>query len=564
MNLPGNRGFPYFSEQSSKYTFTMGGDKVKTPAKTPAKKSSLSEKKAPKTEDGVALKQRAMTEKKAPKPAATPKAAQSEKKAPKLEETVAPKAAQSAKKAAKPEVAATPKAAAQSVKKAPKTVEVEVPPKAAQSTKKAPKPDAAAAAATPKASAKKAPAAQESAAPSEKKRARQEVDAPASKSAAKSATTPSGGANHSEGLAAVLAQHSQNKLNEELAGRALDALLKYTAKMEASASKPDLLGGDGEKVHMQLTLKRVPADPSPKPIPLAVPHPVRGTSGENSVCLFVKGDDKAWAKELLMEGAGGPLSGVAKIISLEKLRTNYARFEQRRELLATYDMFMCDDRILPMMTQALGKTFLSRKKQPIAVKVSRKEALPTQIAKLRDCTYMFVSAGTCVSVCIGTTAMPRTQLLENLSTLVPMVVEKIPRKWKNVQAISVKTTSSISLPVLNKLPFNVGTSPAADRELESDDDALDGDNDDDEKEEEGAAKKKKAKKSAASPQAAQKAGAKKAKKAEEPAPAPDSGGKKRRGAFDRKQKAAPAQNTKLDRRSPSPAATRSKKAKMAK
>jgi ribosomal protein L1 len=547
----------------------MVGDKAKTPAKTPAKKSSLSEKKAPKAEDGIALKQRAMTEKKAPKPAATPKAAQSEKKVPKLEEIVDPKAAQSIKKAPKAESAATPKAAIQSAKKAPKTVEAEEPPKAAPSTKKAPKPDAAAA--TPKASAKKAPAAHESAAPSEKKRARQEVDAPAAKSAVKSApksaTKSSGGANQSEGLAAVLAQHSQNKLNEELAGRALDALLKYTAKMEASAPKPDLLGGDGEKVHMQLTLKRVPADPSPKPIPLAVPHPVRGTSGENSVCLFVKGDDKAWAKELLMEGAGGPLSGVAKIISLEKLRTNYARFEQRRELLATYDMFMCDDRILPMMTQALGKTFLSRKKQPIAVKVSRKEALPMQIAKLRDCTYMFVSAGTCVSVCIGTTAMSRKHLLENLSTLVPMVVEKLPRKWKNVQAISVKTASSIALPVLNKLPFIVGTSPAADRELESDDDAfdaLDGESDDEEKVG-GADAKSKAKKSKDSPKVAQKAsGAKNAKKAEDTAAAPDSGGKKRRGAFDRKQKAAPAQNTKLDRRSPSPAATRSKKAKVTK
>jgi hypothetical protein len=63
---------------------------------------------------------------------------------------------------------------------------------------------------------------------------------------------------------------------------------------------------------------------------------------------------------------------------------------------------------------------------------------------------------------------------------------------------------------------------------------------------------------------AQKAGAKNAKKAEDTAAAPDSGGKKRRGAFDRKQKAAPAQNTKLDRRSPSPAATRSKKAKVTK
>jgi hypothetical protein len=377
-----------------------------------------------------------------------------------------------------------------------------------------------------------------------------------------------GSVNQSAGLAAVLAQHSANKLNEELAGRALDALLHYTAKVAASVRKPDLLGGDGEKVHMQLTLKRVPADPSPKPIPLAVPHPIRGgsSSDQSSVCLFVKGDDKAWVKELLLEGAGGPLSGVAKVISLEKLRTSYARFEQRRDLLATYDVFMCDDRILPMMTQALGKTFLSRKKQPVAVKVSRKAALPLQIAKLRDCAYLFLSAGTCVSVCVGTTAMPRAHLLANLAALVPLVVDKLPRKWKNVQAISVKTTSSIALPVLNKLPFIVGHSPAADEDSDSDEEG--------DEEAAVAAKAKAAKKKAAgkgigaSTVAAVKAAARaaQAEAAEAEAAGGDAGGdagggKKRRGGFDRKSKAAPAHNSKLDRRSPSPAAKRAKKAK---
>ena len=43
------------------------------------------------------------------------------------------------------------------------------------------------------------------------------------------------------------------------------------------------------------------------------------------------------------------VDGMAKIITLDKLRTDYKRFEQKRELLATYDMFLADDRILPML-----------------------------------------------------------------------------------------------------------------------------------------------------------------------------------------------------------------------
>ena len=42
------------------------------------------------------------------------------------------------------------------------------------------------------------------------------------------------------------------------------------------------------------------------------------------------------------------------VIGLQELREGYARNQKRRELLGSYDLFMCDDRILPMMGKALG------------------------------------------------------------------------------------------------------------------------------------------------------------------------------------------------------------------
>ncbi len=44
-------------------------------------------------------------------------------------------------------------------------------------------------------------------------------------------------------------------------------------------------------------------------------------------------------------------------MSLDRLRREYKEFKDRRELLSQYDLFLCDDRILPMMTKALGKAF---------------------------------------------------------------------------------------------------------------------------------------------------------------------------------------------------------------
>ena len=46
---------------------------------------------------------------------------------------------------------------------------------------------------------------------------------------------------------------------------------------------------------------------------------------------------------------------IKKIIPLSKIKKNYSRFEQQRELAASYDLFLCDKSILENMPQALGR-----------------------------------------------------------------------------------------------------------------------------------------------------------------------------------------------------------------
>ncbi|RUS18675.1 hypothetical protein BC937DRAFT_88462 [Endogone sp. FLAS-F59071] len=57
-----------------------------------------------------------------------------------------------------------------------------------------------------------------------------------------------------------------------------------------------------------------------------------------------------------------------------------------------------------------------------------------------------------LAIKIGTTAQTPTQIFENLQTALPHIIEKIPRKWKNIQSLHVKTSDSISLPIYNSLP----------------------------------------------------------------------------------------------------------------
>lgn len=146
-----------------------------------------------------------------------------------------------------------------------------------------------------------------------------------------------------------------------------------------------------------------------------------------------------------------------QIIKLQKLRTDYHEFKDRRQLLSQYDLFLADDRILPMLTKALGKTFLKVKKQPVPIKLERRSSLAAQIARARDSAFLCGSYGDCWVIKLAHTAMTETEVVENLMAGIAAAVDKMPKKWKNVKAINIKCTNSVALPVYS----SVGDIPPA-------------------------------------------------------------------------------------------------------
>eukprot|EP00546_Thalassionema_frauenfeldii_P013727 CAMPEP_0178919482 /NCGR_PEP_ID=MMETSP0786-20121207/14461_1 /TAXON_ID=186022 /ORGANISM="Thalassionema frauenfeldii, Strain CCMP 1798" /LENGTH=433 /DNA_ID=CAMNT_0020593417 /DNA_START=27 /DNA_END=1324 /DNA_ORIENTATION=+ len=146
---------------------------------------------------------------------------------------------------------------------------------------------------------------------------------------------------------------------------------------------------------------------------------------------------------------------VKKVLGLDSLRKKHAKFEQQRALLARFDIFMADDRIIPMVGKAIGKHFFATKKQPIPVRLTRKATLPLQIVNALRATYWYLSEGTCLSVKAGTTAMSPENLVVNILHIATQLPEKLPRKWANIRSISVKTSDSMSLPFYNKTPFEL-------------------------------------------------------------------------------------------------------------
>jgi len=140
------------------------------------------------------------------------------------------------------------------------------------------------------------------------------------------------------------------------------------------------------------------------------------------------------------------------VIAITKLKTNYRQYEEKRKLMNSYDLFMADDRIIPMLPRVLGKEFFKSKRLPIPIKLANEDRIAAEVAKARDATYFYPPNGSCCCVRIAHTGMTVEQIEENINCAIDAVIQKIPKKWKNIQSINIKTNFSVALPVFNSLP----------------------------------------------------------------------------------------------------------------
>ncbi|EEY67326.1 uncharacterized protein PITG_04334 [Phytophthora infestans T30-4] len=236
----------------------------------------------------------------------------------------------------------------------------------------------------------------------------------------------------------------RNPLDEAQVRRAVLALRTFAAKKNEERSKAPLVE-DVDYVSCILTRKLVPAKASLKPIPITLPHALYDESAE--ICLFVKDEDKKRIKEAL---AKDPVQGLTKVLTVKKLRKNFSRFEDKRALAAAYDMFLADDRVLPYLKGPLGNKFFVKKKQPVSVRVSRKDvANSVRLAARR--TAFHVSAGVCCNVKVARLDMTPEQIVDNVMVAMNNCASLVPKGWNGVQSISLKLADSVALPVYNAL-----------------------------------------------------------------------------------------------------------------
>lgn len=238
---------------------------------------------------------------------------------------------------------------------------------------------------------------------------------------------------------------------EETILKATAALLKWQAS-QSRTQNPQLLNQDEDRfIYLNLTLKKIPAKARTNPYKIPIPHPLYAPP-KSELCLIV--DDRP-KSNLTSEAAKNKVKSeeipVSKVLSLSKLKSNYRPFEAKRKLCGSYDLFLADKRIVPLLPKLLGKQFFKKKNIPVAVDLQHKN-WKEQIERVCGSALLYLSTGTCSVVRVGRLFMEKEEIVENVVATINGIIGLLPKKLAGVRSLHLKLSESIPLPIYQAMP----------------------------------------------------------------------------------------------------------------
>ncbi|XP_009077772.1 PREDICTED: ribosomal L1 domain-containing protein 1, partial [Acanthisitta chloris] len=226
--------------------------------------------------------------------------------------------------------------------------------------------------------------------------------------------------------------------------KAVEALLAF-ARSKAKADA--LLLNEAESVQLLVTVWKVPRVAQTIRIPL--PHGIRPDTAE--VCLFTKDEPNLSAEQtenfyrkLLIQSG---IRSISQVIPYKTLKKEYKLFEAKRRLLNRFDLFLSDDRIRRLLPSHLGKHFYEKKKAPLSVNLKAKNLAKELEKHIQGTTLPVNNKGCCYTARVGHTGMKADELLENIIAAARVIAKKLPKNWKNVKILHLKTLKSVALPI---------------------------------------------------------------------------------------------------------------------
>jgi len=252
-------------------------------------------------------------------------------------------------------------------------------------------------------------------------------------------------------LDALRVFHQEKKV--ENPGETIDE----TGEKSASTKARPLFDETETNVLLSVVLQKVPITLGKRILRQKIDLPFGFRSPKTtSVCLFVKDlDNEKHGADIdkssrefrdWLKFSKGVKSGIDQIIALRQLKREYKTYEAKRKLCSAYDLFACDDRVLPQIERNLGKSFYAAKKLPFAIRLSRN--VPKQLESILNSTQATITASTtrCSIVC-GRIDERVDEISNNLSAIFRHLMQNLPGGWANVRSLYVSSANSPKLQI---------------------------------------------------------------------------------------------------------------------
>ncbi|KNG46854.1 ribosomal L1 domain-containing 1 [Stemphylium lycopersici] len=263
----------------------------------------------------------------------------------------------------------------------------------------------------------------------------------------------------------------------ERAAKALVAhMKKHVEQKQEEAPKKSLAADEDEPeevdepIFLSLsTKKQIGNTKSLKPVAIKLPHPI--IAEDVRICIFTKDPQRAYKDLVASDAFPAALRGkVQRVLGVDKLKKRYKAFEQKRALLAEYDVFMVDDRVIKIVAECLGKVFYkSKSKRPIPIRltagayidksakkdakepqnvVGTSQGVAKEVESALNSTYLSMSPSANTSIKVANLSMTPQQVAENTAAVVSEVINKhVGQGWRNVRSLHVKGPATKALPI---------------------------------------------------------------------------------------------------------------------
>ncbi|KAJ3175520.1 hypothetical protein HDU87_006183 [Geranomyces variabilis] len=235
--------------------------------------------------------------------------------------------------------------------------------------------------------------------------------------------------------------------------KAVEALMAHNKQWAKTHASNDLLAQQDPSVqHVDLIITTKTMPDSNKSQLRSTPIPLCRSLYTGADVLLITKDPQREYKDLL-EAQG--IKGISKVMDYSHLRAKFKTYEARRQLAASYDLFLADERVLALLPKVLGKTFFQKKLLPVPIDMTKSD-LQLRIRRVLKGTFLRRTHGVCTSVRIGSTAMGAQCVIDNILKATPHIFKHIPGGWNNIRSVQIKTSKSAALPLLVSLPAPPG------------------------------------------------------------------------------------------------------------